>query len=164
MKQYYQFDETTRKNTIHKFQINMIVWFSIIAMLFVVFIFVLPIEDIFVLTIYPVLLLGVFIYGNYTNNIVYGNVILLQSDCIEVYNYRNKLFRTIRFSEVGIAKKKVVFMGSNIYNHKIEEGLILYNNIKLKEIMDYRKYQNNKEIFFIQNPELIQAIESIINK
>jgi hypothetical protein len=157
MKSYYQFDDATRKDTVNPLIliVFLAVWLFITVILFACLI---PFKEYIFPSIVSIFLLGVLLLSYHSCKVAYGNVILLGPDFIEVYNYRNKLLRTIRFSEVKIAKNTVIFRGPNRYMNEIEEGLILYTNIELYEVMLFGDYRKDKEIFFIQNSELIEAI------
>ena len=92
----------------------------------------------------------------------YQTTVIIENEEIKVYS-NNRYIRSFKLSEINIDNKDIVIrMPSRGRKALISNCLIIYKDIEIYDMMEYRSYWNNKNILIIQNKHLIQALNKII--
>ena len=92
----------------------------------------------------------------------YQTTIIIENEKIKVYS-NNRYIRSFELNEIKIANKEVVIrMPSRGRKALISNCLIIYKDIEIYDMMEYRSYWNDKNILIIQNKQLIQVLNKII--
>jgi len=92
----------------------------------------------------------------------YQTTVIIENEEIKVYS-NNRYIKSFKLSEINIDNKDIVIrMPSRGRKVLISNCLIIYKDIEIYDMMEYRSYWNDKNILIIQNKQLIQALNKII--
>lgn len=135
-------------------------WMIVIGIL-LVFAFFYPIMMSFVLILAPVDILFLFYWIGGRNT--YGNSISVADGIITIYNYKKNKLREFELNSMEKTYLQITFPWRPSPKYTSKKCLILYKNFEPYENMEYGSYWNDPNVIIIQNPLLIEKINSLFN-
>lgn len=156
--QYSIFEEEFLKNERTQFTATIIV-FSIFFLLGIGLLFIKEVGIYLSSICFFITLIFPFVYFEY---IKYQVKIEIDEDEIKVY-LKGHYKRSFKFTDIKKDFRNVVVrINSKVSPAVISNCLIIYKDIKIYDLMEYRSYWNEDEVLIIQNKKLIEKLSKII--
>ncbi len=157
--QYSIFEEEFLKNERTQFTAT-IIMFSIFFLLGIGLLFIKEVGIYLSSICFFITLIFPFVYFEY---IKYQVKIEIDEDEIKVY-LKGHYKRSFKFTDIKKEFKNVVIrINSKASPTVISNCLIIYKDIKIYDLMEYRSYWNEDEVLIIQNKQVIEILNKIIN-
>ena len=93
----------------------------------------------------------------------YGNSISVEDGIITIYNYKKNKLREFELNSMEKTYLQITFPWRPSPKYTSKKCLILYKNFEPYENMEYGSYWNDPNVIIIQNPLLIEKINSLFN-